>query len=403
MTLGVLGFIVVLLVSVMLHEGGHFVTARRFGMKATQFFFGFGPTLWSTRRGETEYGFKAIPAGGFVKIVGMTPLEDVEPGDEERVFYKQPAPQRAVVLAAGSFMHFVIAFVVLWIIYAVVGQSQVTTTVDSVSACVPATDTAACAPGDPSAPARAAGLQPGDRIVALDGVKVTSWDAFAKALRAKPDAAVTLTWARDGRTTTKRVTLAAAPRQSLTNPNKIETVGVLGVRPGTTTVRENPLAAVGRSGSAFGQSIVLSVKGIVAIPAAVPKLVDTLVNGKPRGSDSLTSVVGVARVSGQALQGSEPVTEKVTFFLGIVVALNVFVGLFNLLPLLPLDGGHLAILAFEQARSAIYRLLGRRDPGRVDLRKLLPAAYLVLTLFVGLSLLLVLADIVNPITNPFAG
>lgn len=403
MTLGVLGFIVALLVSVMLHEAGHFLTARRFGMKATQFFFGFGPTLWSVRRGETEYGFKAIPAGGFVKIVGMTPLEEVEPGDENRVFYKQPAPQRAVVLGAGSFTHFLLAFVTLWVIFALVGQSKVTTTVDEVSSCIPATETATCSAADGASPAQQAGLRPGDRILALNGTKVTNWDDFAKALRAHPGGTVTLTWQRDGRTLTKDVTLVAAQRASLDNPNKTETVGVLGVRPGTKTVRESPIAAIGRSGDAFGQSVVLSLKGIGAIPAAVPKLLDTMVHGKPRDASSLTSVVGVARVSGQALQGSEPISEKITFFLGIVVALNIFVGLFNLLPLLPLDGGHLAILAFEQARSGVYRLIGRRDPGRVDLRKLLPVAYLVLALFVGLSLLLVLADIVNPIANPFAG
>jgi membrane-associated protease RseP (regulator of RpoE activity) len=403
MTLGVLGFVVALLVSVMLHEAGHFLTARRFGMKATQFFFGFGPTLWSIRRGETEYGFKAIPAGGFVKIVGMTPLEEVEPGDESRVFYKQPAPQRAVVLAAGSFMHFVIAFVVLWLIFAVVGQSKVSTTIDTVSSCIPATETATCSASDGASPAQTAGLQHGDRILAIDGKRITKWDDFSKALRAKPGGTVSITWLHDGRQVTKEVTLATARRASLDDPNKTETVGVLGVKPGTETVREGPLAAIGRSGDAFGQSVVLSFKGIGAIPAAVPKLLDTLVHGKPRDTNSLTSVVGVARVSGQALQGSEPLAEKITFFLGIVVALNIFVGLFNLLPLLPLDGGHLAILGFEQARSGIYRLLGRRDPGRVDLRKLLPVAYLVLALFVGLSLLLVLADIVNPITNPFTG
>jgi membrane-associated protease RseP (regulator of RpoE activity) len=403
MTWGVLGFIVVLLVSVMLHEAGHFVTARRFGMKATQFFFGFGPTLWSFRRGETEYGVKAIPAGGFVKIVGMTSLEEIEPGDENRVFYKQPAPQRAIVLGAGSFMHFVIALFVLVIIYAVVGQSDVTNRVGSVQACIPAVENAACTSHDPASPASLVGLQKGDRLVALDGKPVTDFTAFAKQVRSHRDKPITLTWERNGVTTTKTFNLVVAKRTSIDDPSKTEKVGLIGIAPQLVVHRVGLLTAIGKSGSAFGQSVVASLKGIAAIPAAVPKLVSATFESKPRDASSLTSIVGVARVSGQAVAGNEPINDKISFFLGIVVALNIFVGVFNLLPLLPLDGGHLAVLGFEQARSRIYRLVGRRDPGRVDLTKLLPAAYLVLALFIGLSLLLVLADIVNPIKNPFAG
>lgn len=403
MTLGVLGFIVVLLVSVMLHEAGHFVTARRFGMKATQFFFGFGPTLWSFRRGETEYGVKAIPAGGFVKIVGMTQLEEIDPGDEGRVFYKQPAPQRAIVLAAGSFMHFAIAFFVLIVIYAAVGQSDVTNRVGRVQACITQAESATCSASDPVSPARMIGLQPGDRIVALDGKPVTDFTAFAKSVRAHRDKPVTLTWQHAGNTITKTFSLVVADRPSIDDPSKTERVGLIGIAPKLEVHRVGVLAAVGRSGTAFGDSIVASLKGIAAIPAALPKLVSATFSNKPRDTSSLTSVVGVARVSGQALAGTEPLADRISFFLGIVVALNIFVGVFNLLPLLPLDGGHLAVLGFEQARSRLYRLVGRRDPGRVDLTKLLPVAYLVLAVFVGLSLLLVLADIVNPIKNPFAG
>ena len=175
MTFGVIAFIVAILASVMLHEAGHFAMAKAFGMKVTQFFVGFGPTLWSVRRGETEYGVKAIPAGGFVKIVGMTELEEVPAADRPRAFYRQPAPQRAVVLAAGSTMHFVIAFVLIWFVLSGLGLPALTTTVGSVSPCITQDDAARCTSADPASPAALAGIRPGDRIVAIDGRPVTEW------------------------------------------------------------------------------------------------------------------------------------------------------------------------------------------------------------------------------------
>src|SRR3954454_9026280 len=170
-TLGVLVFVVALLLSVMLHEFGHFATAKRYGMKATRFFVGFGPTLWSTRRGETEYGVKAIPAGGFVKIIGMTPLEDVEPGDEDRAFYRQPAGQRVVVLAAGSVIHLLIAFFIIFGVLAAFGDplhSETSLTVGYTTTCIPTDPARGCTPADPKAPAYRV-LHAGDRITAVDG------------------------------------------------------------------------------------------------------------------------------------------------------------------------------------------------------------------------------------------
>src|SRR3954453_8028116 len=192
--LGVVGLVSALLISVTLHEAGHFLTARRFGMKASRFFVGFGPTVWSMRRGGTEYGLKAFPAGGFVKIVGMTQLEDIEPGDEKRVFWRFPAGQRAVVLAAGSFMHFVLAIVLVYGVTLAVGVFDANApVVGTVSKCVPATLESTCAdPG--STPAPAAGkVQPDDRILAVDGQQVATWEQVVRKVRAKPDEPVTLT------------------------------------------------------------------------------------------------------------------------------------------------------------------------------------------------------------------
>ena len=408
MTLGVIAFVVALLLSIMLHEAGHFATAKRFGMKAPQFFIGFGPTLWSFRRGETEYGVKAIPAGGFVKITGMTPLEEVEPGDEGRAFYRQKAWQRSIVLGAGSFVHFVIAFVLLFAVLAIVGTPKLIPTVNTVSACVPATLTTdptpkACASLPPS-PAKTAGLQHGDRIVAFDGKPVADWDALTAALRKHGPGSATVTFVRDGDRITRPVDLVAAKRPSLDNPDKTETVGVLGVTATEVAKREGPIAAVTKAATGFGSLTKATFVALGNLPSAVGNLFHSTVDGTKRSADGLVGPVGVARVSGEALaQQGTPLFDRIGTFLLLIAGLNIFVGIFNLLPLLPLDGGHLAVLGFEEGRRKVYRLVGRADPGRVDMTKLLPAAYLVMVLFIGLSVLLLLGDVVNPIANPFGG
>ena len=185
--LGVAIFVVALLASIMLHEAGHFATAKMFGMKATQFFVGFGRTVWSRQKGETEYGVKAIPAGGFVKIVGMTELEDVDPADEPRSFRKRPAGQRIIVLASGSFMHFVLALVLLFIVAAGIGLETASagTTVGAVESCVPANVKSGCVKGDPKSPATQAGVKVGDRIVSIGDTQVNSWTQMGKAIRAQ--------------------------------------------------------------------------------------------------------------------------------------------------------------------------------------------------------------------------
>src|SRR4051812_24394842 len=223
--LGVVGLVTALLVSVTLHEAGHFLTARRFGMKASRFFVGFGPTIWSFRRGETEYGFKAVPAGGFVKIVGMTQLEDVEPGDEKRAFWRFPSGQRAVVLAAGSFMHFVLAIVLVYGVTLAVGVADAgAPPLGTGSKCGPAQAGGPCAdPGARSAPA-AGNLLPDDRILAVNGQRVSTWTDVVRKVRAAPDETVTLT-VRHG-DDTRGVTLepVAVTRPSLDHPNVSERV-----------------------------------------------------------------------------------------------------------------------------------------------------------------------------------
>jgi membrane-associated protease RseP (regulator of RpoE activity) len=394
MIVGIVAFIVVLLASVMIHEAGHFATARAFGMKATEFFVGFGPTLWSRKRGETEYGVKAIPAGGFVKIVGMTDLEEIDPADEPRAFYRQPAWQRAIVLAAGSFMHFVIAFVLLVFVFAVLGTGTTTTTLARVAPCIPS-DAAAtsCAADDPESPARAAGLQPGDTVISYDGEAIDDWDQLQSAIRGSAGREVQVVVDRGGDQETVTLTPVVTERDG-------EEIGLVGVSPQIAAQRQGPLEALGNGVTGVGNLTVATFQGLAAIPAAIPALLNSTFGAEERSIDGLVGPVGIARISGEVVEGESPLALRIGSFLAIMAGINVFVGIFNLLPLLPLDGGHLAVLGFERARAAIYRLLGRPDPGRVDLTRLLPAAYLVIALFIGLSVLLLVADVLNPVTLP---
>jgi membrane-associated protease RseP (regulator of RpoE activity) len=397
---GWVGFVVILLLSVMLHEFGHFLTARRFGMKVTEFFVGFGSRLWSFRRGETEYGVKAIPAGGYVRIVGMTELEEVPEEDQKRAFYRQPAPQRAVVLVAGSVVHFIIALLLFAFIPMALGQEKgASLTVSNVSDCVPAELPArADATCTTASPAKAAGLREGDKIVSADGRQVREWSEFTAILRSSGAETVPIVVERDGQQLTLNPTLTLQKRPTEADRTKTEMVPVLGVSPAPIVERIGPVAAVEWSGEAFWTILTGTFKSLGAVPGAIPDLVRQTFGDEPRSADGLVGVVGIGRVSGEVLGDDEPAALKIGGFLFMMAGLNVFIGVFNLLPLLPLDGGHLAVLGYEKARQGVYRLFGRADPGRVDLTKLLPVAYVFLIFIIGLSVLLLAADIVNPIT-----
>lgn len=395
-TLGIVAFVVLLLASVMAHEWGHFSTARRYGMKVTEFFVGFGPRLWSVRRGETEYGVKAVPAGGYVKIVGMTDLEPVAPEDEARAFYRAPARQRAVVLAAGSFMHFVIGFGLLVFVFMALGSPVLLTRLEEVTTCVPAGASAACAPGDPASPAASAGLKAGDRVVAVDGERVNDWDEVTGPIKASAGKPLTLTVERDGQTVTVEVTPVAVQRPDPVTGQAV-TVGYLGVRPSVEMERAGPLEAVSGAVKGTRDILVGTVGALASLPGKVVELVQTLAGEQERDPNGLVGIVGAADISGQLASSGQPTAARVGDVLLLVAGFNLFVGVFNLLPLLPLDGGHLAVLGFEQVRSRWARLRGRPDPGRVDMNKLMPVAYVVFVLFMGLTVLLVAADIMKPV------
>ncbi len=387
--LGVAIFVVALLVSIMLHETGHFLTAKKFGMKVTQFFVGFGQTLWSRQKGETEYGIKAIPAGGYVKIAGMTALDEVDVADEPRAFRNQPAWQRIIVLAAGSFMHFALAFVLLFTLAAGIGLATAsnTTRVGTIDTCVPANINAGCVAGNPASPAKKAGLRLGDQIVSIGGTRVHSWAQMGKAIRGQPAGTpTTLVVRRHGRLLTLHVSLATIRGRS---------GSFLGVSPVVVFQRSGPFGAVSYAAGEFGQMLAGSAQVAESLPKALPDLFARNRASTPGGQ--VTSVVGAGDVTGQVLAARIGWQPKADLVLLIVASLNIFVGAFNLLPLLPLDGGHLAVVIYERLRAWLARLRGRPDPGQVDYRRLIPVSVGVFALLVGLGLLLIMADLVNPV------
>ncbi len=392
--LGILIFVLALLISVMLHEFGHFITAKKFGMRVTQFFVGFGTTLWSFFRGETEYGVKALPFGGFVKITGMTSIEEIDVADEPRSFRNQPGWQRIIVLAAGSFMHFVLALFLLFALALGVGMANSNTNlVSGITTCVPKSVDALnsanpCVGGGAGrSPAVIAGLRAGDRIISLAGTPVRTFDQLHGVLATQQAGVpVPVVIVRDGRVLHLTVTLAKIPKRA---------VPYLGFEPATTYQRESVGGAIAFAGDQFADTLTSSASAIGKLPSAIPDLFAKDRASTPAGS--VSSVVGVGDVTGDVVAASLPWQAKVTLVMYLIASLNIFVGAFNLLPLLPLDGGHLAVVIYERIRAWFARLFGRPDPGLVDIQKLVPVSLLVFAVLVGLGTLLIAADIFNPV------
>jgi membrane-associated protease RseP (regulator of RpoE activity) len=390
--LGWLIFLAALVVSVMLHETGHFVTAKRFGMKCTQYFFGFGPTLWSVKRGETEYGFKAIPAGGFVKIVGMTSLDEVDPEDEPRSFRQAPGWQRLIVLAAGSFMHFLFAAVLLFGLALTIGiVNDNTTQLGTVAACVPTseqalTNGAACTSGEAKSPAVIAGLKVGDEVTSFNGTAVSNWTDLSNAiLKVKPGTPVSLTVERGGHSVTLHTALAEVAGHG----------SYFGIAPTTTLTRQGPVDAVKYVGTGFSQVVTGTGSALGQVPAALPNLFSP--NRSKTAAGNLSSVVGAAQATGAAVAAKVGWEYKVNFVLLLIAELNIFWGVFNLFPLLPLDGGHIALVIWERIRAWFARLRRQPDPGLVDYRRVVPVMFSVFAVIIVFTLVVIVADIVNPV------
>jgi len=386
--IGILAFIVALLFSVMVHEAGHFLTAKGYGMKVTEFFLGFGKRLWSFRRGETEFGIKAIPAGGYCRIVGMSIHEELTPDEQPRAFFTASAPKRLVVLGAGSFLHFVLGYLFLFILLAGVGVSTLTSTIDTVEPCLTSSP---CATADAPSPAKAAGLLAGDTVKSINGVAVTDWMKAVTTIRASANKELTLVVNRAGSDLTVNVTPA---------PHQVngKTQGLIGVINKVGLKRQSFITSVKGSGTLTKQLFTSSISSLISLPTKIVPLFKQTFLHQKRDPQGLVGVVGVARVSAQTASAKNVgAGEKVGNFLLIIASLNIFVGIFNLLPLLPLDGGHMAIAIVDGIRRTWARQRKKPVPAPFDVERLTPITIAVFAFLAALSLLLLAADIFNPV------
>ncbi|MGQ0574706.1 MAG: M50 family metallopeptidase [Pseudonocardia sp.] len=396
--LGVTLFALGIAVSIALHEAGHLLTAKYFGMKVRRYFIGFGPKIFSFRRGETEYGLKAIPAGGFCDIAGMTALDPVTPDEVPRAFFRKPTWQRVVVLSAGSVTHFAVGILLLYVLLLGWGQAQaddsrptavgqVTCAADQVSAQA----FAPCGPGVP-APAAEAGLRSGDQIVAVAGTPTPTWAQVVTAIRdARGPTPVVVE--RDGAQVPLVVDVVAAQR--FTPDGQAIEVGAIGVAPQPPQLVEyGPLSAIPATFELTGTMFERVWQGILLFPEKIPRLVDAIA-GEPRDIDTPVSVVGASVLGGEAVDRG-----LWEFFILLLAALNFFIGVFNLLPLLPLDGGHIMVNLYERARDWTRSRLGKVPMPPVDYTRLLPITFVLILVGGAVSLLTLTADIVNPIPFP---
>ena len=375
--LGILAFVVALLFSVMVHEFGHYITARKFGMRISEFFLGFGKRIWSFQRGETEFGLKAIPAGGYCKIEGMAPNDEMPEGEEGRAFYKASSAKKLIVLGAGSILHFVLGFLLLFLLFVGIGTNQVLPVISEVVS---------------NSAAQAAGIQPGDEIVAINGKKVTEWYKDVEAIRQSQGAELTLDLNRDG----ELLTIVTNARLTDVDGTKRYVLGIIN---DVGLKRSSVLLSVKNSAIVTKSFLTESGKSLAKLPEKIPALWGATVRGEERDANGLVGVVGVARVSGQAV-GSDKLTpmERLATFVLIVASLNIFVGIFNLLPILPLDGGHMAVAIADEIRAFFARLRGRPRPAPIDVTVLTPITMVVFVVLATLTLLLLVADVINPVT-----
>ncbi|MFD4026452.1 M50 family metallopeptidase [Streptomyces sp. NPDC058576] len=423
--LGIAVFVVGLLFSIAWHELGHLSTAKMFGIRVPQYMVGFGPTIWSKKKGDTEYGIKAIPAGGYIRMIGMFPpgpdgrlearstspwrgmiedarsaaFEELEPGDEKRLFYTRRPWKRVIVMFAGPFMNLVLAVAIFMGVAMTFGFQTQTTEVGGVQQCVIAQSEKRqdCKPGDDASPAKAAGLREGDKIVAFAGTKVDDWATLSDRIRETIGPAAIVV-ERDGREVTLNAVLrendvAKKDSRGEVIPNEFVKAGYLGFAAQTEIV---PLG-FGDSVVRMGDMIENGVDSIIALPSKIPALWDAAFSDGERADDSPVGVVGAARIGGEVMNLDIPAQNQVAMMLFLLAGFNLSLFLFNMLPLLPLDGGHIAGALWESLRRNVAKVFRRPDPGPFDVARLMPVAYVVAGIFICFTLLVLVADIVNPV------
>lgn len=391
--LGVLIFLVGLFVSIAVHEAGHMLVARRSGGRVSEFMVGFGPKIVSFKRGHTRYGLKAIPFGGYVRILGMRPPgqgEPLETEDEKAVpgedFYRLSAPRRTATLLAGPFSNLLLAGLLLTFVVSVLGVPAASSRIGVVRECV---SSAACSPGDQASPAALAGLKAGDAVVAIDGTPVSSWVEIVDGIAARsPGDVLEVTVESGGSRRTVRTLLASNPA----TPD----AAILGISPEIVAERRAP-TMVPRLLLEQSRSVLGAVLGF---PVRVLETFGDALRGAERDPAGPVGLIGVGRIGADIGDAPAPMNTRLGQLLVLLAGLNVSLGVFNLVPLLPLDGGHIALTWFETSRSRLARMRRRADPGPVDMQRLMPLTNLVVAFFIVSTLLLVVADVVNPIRMP---
>lgn len=439
-TLGVVAFVVAILVSIGLHEFGHLVPAKKFGCKVPQWFIGFGPTVWSKQIGDTEYGVKAIPLGGYVKIVGMLPpgaadlveettydedgeavhkvrrsntglftqlisdaraaeWEYVKKHDTDRLFYRMAWWKKVIVMAGGPMVNIAIAVTLFTILFATYGNPRdevVEPTVAAVPECVLPAEEAGrdCTAADPATPAREAGIRPGDEIVSFNGTPFRDWESFQSQIRGNADGDAVIEVRRDGQLLTLTTNTTVTLRRTSVEDQTLTEVGFLGVQPETHLQTGGPLYTAGE----MGTMTVETVQALGQLPVKVYEVGRAIVGLQERDPESPVSIVGGGRFAGEAASAENfPLVDKLVTLLFLIASFNFFIGMFNFVPLLPLDGGHIAGALYEGLKRGVARLRGRPDPGHVDVAKLLPVAYVVGLAMLVMGVVLIVADFVVPL------
>ncbi|GAA2356719.1 site-2 protease family protein [Saccharopolyspora halophila] len=419
---GILIFFVGLLFSIAWHELGHLATAKMFGVKVTEYMVGFGRTIWSRKKGETEYGIKAIPFGGYIRMIGMFPpkkdeaygrtkssspframiedaremsAEDVTPEDAHRQFYQRSPWKRIIVMLAGPVMNLILAIGIFSAILMGFGVSTPTLTVAEVSKCVlPAdADTTKCPPGAEPSPAAAAGFKPGDKIVEFNGRHYSSWEDLRLAIR-DSKGTVPVVVERGDQRVELTAELMQTERQKIDTPSETTRVGFLGLAPTSVMVKQD----IGGVVETIGGFVGMTVQKVIQLPQRIPDLVSAILGGE-RHQDSPVGIVGASRLGGEVLATDQiGVDTRIVMMFQLLAGVNLSLFVFNMLPLLPLDGGHVAGAAWESIRRGLAKLVRRPDPGPFDTARLMPLAYAVSLVFIAFSLLVLVADIVNPVT-----